>query len=255
MIGHFADSSRDKHQSGRMRDNEHMAGTSELRTARLSGKSARRIVHERLRQQILELQLPPGAALSEAEIATAFGVSRTPVRESLLLLAEEGLVDIYPQRGSFVGPIHLSDVVTAQFIREALECTSLEQSAPSIGPGDIADLRELLAQQRAADASGDVAGFFGLDEAFHRRLREAGNHAAAWPIVSQAKAQMDRARRMSLPSGGKMADLIAQHTRVVDAVENGDPSGAVNALRTHLRVVLSDIERMNQEKPDLFSAD
>ena len=225
--------------------------STDLRAERLRGKSARRIVHELLRTRIVTMELPPGTALSEAEIAKSVGVSRTPVRESLLLLAEEGLVDIYPQRGTFVAPIQFSDVVDAQFIREALECTSLAQ-ADALSEADITDLRRILDQQHAADAANDTDGFFRLDEAFHARLLEAGKHPSAWPIVAQAKSQMDRARRLSLPAGGKMSDLIAQHAAVVDALADRNVTGAVEALRQHLRVVLADIVRMRAEIPDLF---
>lgn len=230
-----------------------MTGNADLRAARLAGKSARRIVHEELRRRIVELELPPGTALSEAELAGSFGVSRTPVRESLLLLADEGLVDVFPQRGSFVGAIDFDDVVTAQFVRESLECTSLEQAGASFAASDITRLRDLLTLQRRSDERSDAAAFFTLDEAFHRTLMEAGRHGSAWPIVSQAKGQMDRARRLSLPADGKMTDLIAQHTSVVDALEDGDIETAVGRLRAHLRVVLADIERLRSAHPDLFS--
>lgn len=231
--------------------NRGMLTPTDLRAERLRGKSARRIVHELLRAQIVGMELPPGTALSEAEIAKSVGVSRTPVRESLLLLAEEGLVDIYPQRGTFVAPIQFADVVGAQFIREALECTSLEQTDP-LSQADLTDLRRLIDQQHTADATNDTEAFFRLDEAFHARLLEAGKHPAVWPIVAQAKSQMDRARRLSLPAGGKMSDLIAQHSAVVDALEERNVGGAVQALRHHLRVVLADIAQMRTENPGLF---
>ena len=97
-----------------------------------------------------------------------------------------------------------------------------------------------------------LEAFFRLDEAFHARLLEAGKHPAVWPIVAQAKSQMDRARRLSLPAGGKMSDLIAQHSAVVDALEQRNVGGAVQALRHHLRVVLADIAQMRTENPGLF---
>ena len=226
-----------------------------LRTARARGENTRRLVYAWLRRRIIELELPPGAALSEAEIGARLGVSRTPVRESLILLAEEGLVEVFPQRGSFVGPIRYEDVVSAQFVREAIECSSLELGGFQVTEGDLAELRALIVRQREADAVDDAAGFFDLDEQYHQRLMAACGHESAWRIVAPAKAQMDRARRLSLPENGKMSDLVEQHEHVVDALAGRDVSGAVDALRRHLRVVLDDISHIQRERPELFAQD
>src|ERR671921_1446848 len=82
-----------------------------------------------LRRRIISLQLPPGEPLSENELAQELGVSRTPVRESLILLREEGLIQVFPQIGSFVSLVDLERVAQAQFIREAIECASLADVA------------------------------------------------------------------------------------------------------------------------------
>lgn len=224
-----------------------------LLTARVRGENTRRLVHTWLRRQIIDLELAPGAPLSEAEIGASLGVSRTPVRESLILLAEEGLVEVFPQRGSFVGPIRYEDVVAAQFVRESIECTSLELGGGHVGDGDVAELRALIVRQREADRDGDEGGFFDLDEQFHQTLLRVCGHESAWRIVSSAKAQMDRARRLSLPEGGKMTDLVEQHAAVVDALAGGDVAAAVSRLREHLRVVLEDITHIQQQRPELFA--
>ncbi|HEY0189431.1 MAG TPA: GntR family transcriptional regulator [Cellulomonas sp.] len=216
--------------------------------------SARHAVHDRLRRQIVALQLPPGSPLSETETAARFGVSRTPVRESLILLADEGLVEIYPQRGSFVGRIRYDDVVTAQFVREALECSALDDGGDPVSDGDLATLTDLVAEQHRTDAAGDNQAFFDLDEAFHQHLMTATGHGAAWRIVGQAKAQMDRARRLSLPDEHKVTSLIGQHEAVVAALAAGDRAASVAHLREHLRVVLQDVQRIRCEQPGLFAS-
>lgn len=230
-----------------------MSSPSPLLTARVRGENTRRLVHTWLRRQIIDLELAPGAPLSEAEIGARLGVSRTPVRESLILLAEEGLVEVFPQRGSFVGPIRYEDVVAAQFVREAIECSSLELAGEKVGAGDVAELRALIVRQSEADRDDDASRFFDLDEEFHQLLLRACGHDPAWRIVASAKAQMDRARRLSLPEGGKMADLVAQHAAVVDALAGGDVPAAVAQLREHLRVVLQDITHIQDERPELFA--
>src|SRR6516165_10817411 len=85
-------------------------------------------VHAVLRSDIIAGRLAPRAMLSEQEIAAGFGISRTPVREAMIKLAEEGLVEIFPQYGSFVAPIKLRDVFDSQFVREALECAAVDKA-------------------------------------------------------------------------------------------------------------------------------
>ncbi|MET7630665.1 GntR family transcriptional regulator [Streptomyces sp. NPDC058232] len=230
-----------------------MASTEGLHAARARGRNTRQLVHELLRSRIISLDLEPGAALSENDLAAELGVSRTPVRESLILLGEEGLVDVYPQLGTFVSRIRERDIASAQFIREALECAALRDGVTKATAHDVAELRALLVAQTEAEQREDPEAFFRLDEQFHARLMAAGGHAEAWPVVSQAKAQLDRARRLSLPLTQQLSLLISQHTAVVDQLEQHDPQGADQALRGHLRQVFTDVETIRAQHPELFS--
>lgn len=206
---------------------------------------------ETLRHRIISLQLPPGEPLSENELAQELGVSRTPVRESLILLREEGLVQVYPQIGSFVSLVDLGRVSEAQFVREAIECASLRDL--SVDEAGIAGLRVILQSQADADARNDVEEFFRLDEEFHRELLRLAGHESAWAAVNSAKAHLDRARRLSLLDTRPVATLIQQHTAVVDALEANNLTDADSSLRLHLRGVFEDVQRIQQATPQLFS--
>lgn len=206
---------------------------------------------ETLRRRIISLQLPPGEPLSENELAQELGVSRTPVRESLILLREEGLVQVFPQIGSFVSLVDLGRVAEAQFVREAIECASLGDLV--VDSAGIAGLREILADQQKAEAKADVEEFFRLDEDFHRELLRLAGHESAWAAVNSAKAHLDRARRLSLIDTRPVATLIEQHTAVVDALEGRNLADADSCLRTHLRGVFEDIKRIQSSSPNLFS--
>ncbi|WP_307865431.1 GntR family transcriptional regulator [Streptomyces montanisoli] len=217
--------------------------------------STRQQVYEQLRARIIRLDLEPGSALSENDLAAELGVSRTPVRESLILLGEEGLVDVYPQLGTFVSRIRIGDVASAQFVREALELAALRDAVGEAGPRDIVELRRLVRAQEDAAQDGDSEGFFRFDEAFHARLMAVGGHAAAWQVVAGAKAQLDRARRLSLPLTQQMPLLIGQHGAVVDLLEAADGPAAEESLRGHLRLVFGDVERIRARHPELFTED
>ena len=115
-------------------------------------KTASARIYDALRDRIVALELPPGSALPEKEFAESFGVSRTPVREALLRLAEDQLVDIYPQSGTFVAPIRVSVVLDAMVIRDALERFAARAAAARVGAAEIAALDANLARQRAAAA-------------------------------------------------------------------------------------------------------
>ena len=113
-------------------------------------KTNRRAVYEDLRRRILALELQPGATLSENELAAELGVSRTPVRESLILLADEGLVQVFPKVGSFVSRVDPQRVADAQFLREAVELASLKDLPPAgeLDEDVLASLRANLEQQQ-----------------------------------------------------------------------------------------------------------
>ncbi|KXF52573.1 GntR family transcriptional regulator [Rhodococcus sp. SC4] len=212
--------------------------------------SNRERVYAELRRRIVTLELAPGASLSENELAAQLSVSRTPVRESLILLAEEGLVHIFPKLGSFVARIDPERVADAQFVREAIELASIADAEQLVDEPAIAELRELIAAQNATT---DVNTFFELDEQFHKSLLAVGGHGSAWRTVVGAKAHLDRARRLGIMGESSLQSLACEHAAVVDALEARDGERAAAALRTHLRKVFTDIEKIRDRSPELFS--
>lgn len=216
------------------------------------GPSVRAQVYTLVRQAVVGLDLVPGQALSENELADQYGVSRTPVREALIRLADDGLVEIVPQLGTFVSRIDPRDVREAQFIREALEVASLPEVAGRATEADAAALRALLDDQRAAAAEHDLRRWFELDEDLHRTLLEIAGHRRVWSIVQSAKAHMDRVRMLSLPEPEVIEDLIGQHARIVESALSGERRTAEFELVRHLRLVLDHLEAFEQRYPHYF---
>lgn len=218
-----------------------------------SKQSNRRVIYETLRRKVLTLDLRPGESLSEKDLAADLGVSRTPVREGLILLAEDGLVQVFPQIGSFVSRVDMQRVTDAQFLREAVELTALEDVPEDPDAGLLGELEENLAAQRSA--GDDVEEFFTLDERFHHALLRLSGHERAWPTVVSAKGHLDRARRLGLYESSPPRVFADQHVEILEAVRHHDLALARTTMRHHLREVFADVERIRAREPDLFASE
>ena len=203
-----------------------------------------------LRQRIVRGELAPGMRISEAEIAAGFGLSRQPVREAFIKLAEEGLVEVRPQRGTFVRKISIDAVMDARFVREAIEADVVKLLAEAADQGLARELRTQIEAQRAV-AETDSHAFMVLDDRFHRTLAEAAGKTNAWSVIEGMKSQMDRVRQLSM-SRLPTAKLIVQHATVADAVARGDVPAAEVAIRTHLREILIDLPVIRASLPEIF---
>jgi GntR family transcriptional regulator, rspAB operon transcriptional repressor len=223
-----------------------------LLSDRASGFTARDQVYTALREAIVSAELEPGRRLSENELADLLGVSRTPVREALARLRDDGLVAIVPQLGTFVTLISSAAVADAAFVREALECGAIRLATESAAARDLEELQANLAAQDRAVQSDDTEAFDRLDEALHRRLCELSGHEVVWWLSRRANGQLARVRRLSLPEPGYRAEMLAEHRAVVGAIADGDPDQAEQALRHHLRMVLSHLPQIQAAHPDYF---
>lgn len=206
------------------------------------GSKAERAYRE-LRRRIRELVLPPGAALRKEEIALEMGVSRAPVSEAIARLADEALVDIFPQHGSFVAPIRAEDVRESLFIRTALEVEAIRRVTQAADPDLLVQLEENLAAQLTALGAGDLVAFYDLDEALHATIFSALEAPRAMRLLDAARAPLDRPRRLGLPETGRPEATFAEHRRLVDAIASGDPEFAAAAMRAHLAQVSRSVER------------
>jgi DNA-binding GntR family transcriptional regulator len=206
-----------------------------------------------LRREIIAGHLLPRAALSEQELAGRFGVSRTPVREAMIKLAEENLVAIYPQYGTFVAPINLAEVFNSQFVREALECAAVERAIERIDAEQSRALEGVLDCQRRCNRAGDEDGFFAADEAMHATIMEIAGHGQAWRHVENAKAQMDRVRHLTNRLPRKPSIVIAEHAAIVDRVVARDRDGALEAMRVHLRGLFRSVDVLTKQNPEYFA--
>ena len=210
-------------------------------------------LYERLRDRIVRSELAPGTRLSEVDIAAYYTTSRQPVREAFIKLSEAGLIDIRPQRGSFVSRIDMASVLAAQFVREAVEADIVRAAATRITDEMQAELDANLAAQREA-VDGDPMVFMELDETFHRTIANIAGQGAGWSFLETLRIQMDRVRHLSASQFPRKI-LLEQHTEIADAIKDGDAAVAEKKMRQHLRRVLNDIPIVARANPDFFIAE
>lgn len=199
-------------------------------------------VYAVLRRRIRELSLAPGAPLRKEEIALELGVSRAPVSEAISRLAEEGLIDVFPQHGSFVALIRAADVRESLFLRTALEVEAMRRLAPAADTAVLARLDANIARQTAALAAGNLEAFYDLDEALHAALFGAIESPRALRLLDASRAPLDRVRRLALPESGRPEQTLAEHRALVEAIRSGDGEYAAAAMRAHLAMVGRAIE-------------
>jgi DNA-binding GntR family transcriptional regulator len=213
---------------------------------------ARARVYATLRDAIVSAAVEPGRQLSENELAAWLGVSRTPIREALQRLGEERLVAVVPQLGTFVTRISTTAVGDAQFVREALECAAIREAARRARDEDVTALEAIVASQEETRAAADFDRFYVLDDALHRALCDLSGHGIAWSLSQRASGHLNRVRHLSLPIPSYLGEMIEEHRAVVAAVSAHDPDAAEQALRHHLRMVLSSLPAIRAQHPEYF---
>jgi DNA-binding GntR family transcriptional regulator len=209
-------------------------------------------IYADLRAELVSLERHPGEAISEGEIAVSYGVSRTPVREAILKLSDEGLVEIFPQSGINVSRIPIRALPEAIVIRRALEETTARITAEHATPSQILALHSVVERQREADAAGDREAFHQADELFHATIAEIAGYPGIWKLILQVKVNVDRFRLLTLPQAGRMTTVIAEHERILSAIEAHDAGGAVVAMAKHIERLLGDIAAIKHINPEFF---
>lgn len=213
------------------------------------------VVYRDLRGDIIEMARVPGSRIVEKEIAGLYGISRTPVREAVLRLAEERLVEVVPKSGTFVARIPLSRLPEALVARKALESATVGQAARVATESQVMGLRALIQRQRETAGAGQEESFHRADEDFHAGIADAAGYGGIWTLVQQVKVQLDRYRRLTLPQPGRMKLIVEEHAAIVDAIAAGDADLAIRTMEDHLIKLRLDIAVFRDMWPDYFIHD
>ena len=197
----------------------------------LSPRALYEEVAERLRQQIFERVLEPGSWIDEQKLSAEYGISRTPLREALKVLAVEGLVTMKVRRGAYVTETSADDVAQIYHLLALLESDAAGAVAATATPDQRAELRQLHEQLEQQVRQREA--FFRSHERFHVRLLElAGNRWRA-QIVADLRKMMKLNRHQSLLKQGRLADSLAEHRVLMAAIDARDAAAATQAMRAH----------------------
>ena len=210
-------------------------------------------VYELLRRSIIDLSLPPESALVEQDVASALSVSKTPVREAIIRLSREGLVQVAPKRGSFVTAISLEKYFEACFTRVQLETGCVRRLATrGVSMADETRFKSLLAEQKEALREKDATRFFELDEQLHRTMFDIAGLPGVWQVMNVAKAEMDRVRHLKRAFGNRQHQAVVdEHTAIVAAIIDRDPARAEQALLSNIGAVDDEINSIS-DNPQLL---
>ncbi|MEW9674128.1 GntR family transcriptional regulator [Ammoniphilus sp. 3BR4] len=225
-------------------------------TQKNDSDSRRNFVYNCLYENIIQLILPPGCALSEKEIGLQLNVSRTPVREAMIQLAKEDLVETVPQIGSYVSLINPALVEESRFMRETLEIAVIKQAAEKINPLTLLELEKNLYMQKLMIENGDYKEFVKHDDAFHEIIFKSLGKERTWHAIDQMNAQFKRVRILRLASTetSRWEEVVEEHEDLFSALKNKDAVLAEKRMKEHLTKGIFHLDELKAKHPDYFEA-
>lgn len=212
----------------------------------------REYVYQTLKTNILNLKLEPGRAISESEISELLEVSRTPVRESFLKLAQEELLEVYPQKGTFVSLIDLDLIEEGRFLREHMERAVVRLACSVITYDTLLQLETNLKLQGVSAEMKDYVRLYELDEEFHRLIFRGCNKERIWNSIQQLNADFNRIRILRLYVKKEWDLIIGHHKNIFEAIRDKDEDKAERVMREHLHLVIDDANELSQKYPEYF---
>lgn len=187
-----------------------------------------------LRTAILTGAIKPGAQIDEKAIAAQLKVSRTPVREAVMRLSDEHLVDVVAQSATRAARIDRAEIAEAYLIRRALEMESAAQAAPHMTQEHVDNLADILMQHARAIERRNFVGAIQRDDEFHHYITTVSHLPRLWAAIEKSKAPLDRCRHMMLPRAGQAEATFEQHREIIRALNSHDPEKARAAMGSHL---------------------
>lgn len=217
----------------------------------------RTVLHEqvaaRLRQMLVEGDIPPGAKLNERALCEALRISRTPLREAIKMLAAEGLVELLPNRGSVAVQLDEEDVRHTFEVMAGLEALSGQLAAERIGDAEVAEIEAMHFEMLAAYTRRDLSTYYRLNAAIHRAINVAAGNPVLTSTYNQVNARLQALRFRSNQDGEKWQRAVAEHEAMVAALKARDGATLARVLTQHLHhkrdVVIEQMRAARNDSP------
>ena len=209
-------------------------------------------VYSALRSSIINLNLAPGTTISETELSQKFQVSRTPVREALIRLSKEGLVEVIPQKETLISLIDPARVKQEFFLRESLETAVLEPFIQNGESRHFAELERLTHLQSEALKSDAFADFIIYDDRFHQILFEGAGQHLSWIVLSNMIGHYHRLRMLTIHIAGIGEEKIGEHCDICSALKEKDRKKAKDMLYNHLHGLENEEDLVKRTFHDFF---
>ena len=190
-------------------------------------------VAELLRQRIFSRELSPGSWIDELKLAEEYGISRTPLREALKVLATEGLITMRVRRGAYVTEMSDSDLADVYHLLALLESDAAAIVAAKATPEQLEELQNL--HNKLEKATADQGRFFEINEAFHTRLLEIASNRWRDQIVADLRKVMKLNRHNSLLKAGRIEESLVEHRAIMAALAARNPAATALSMREHFR--------------------
>lgn len=204
--------------------------------------------YEAIRQAIRSGELSHGETYSEGEISTRMGISRTPVREAIIELQREGLLEVKPQRGFSLRTIDQAEREELFALRKALEQLTVKRLAQRADPSDVERLRDIIAEQEKVVEDG--VAFMTWDEQFHLLMPQLMDLKRTHKMLSMLRGAMWLIGTSALGSEERARQVLEEHAAIAAAIAGGDPDGAAAAVCNHLERTAATIEKVDSPLTD-----
>lgn len=205
-------------------------------------------VAERLRESIFSRELVPGSWIDEQALADQFGISRTPMREALKVLAAEGLVLLKPRRGCYVTELSDTDLDDVFPVMALLEGRAAYEVAQKGTPEHLRQLEAIQTDLERHAASGDANRFFAANDAFHTALLDIAGNRWLKQLIEDTRKVVKLTRRQSLEAEGRIQESMLEHRQVMAALKRRNPDEAGRAMQDHLLSSRAALAVLHQEK-------
>jgi DNA-binding GntR family transcriptional regulator len=215
-------------------------------------ESTREYVYRFLKFNIMELKLIPGSALSEKDIAQLLDVSRTPVREAFIQLSQEYLLDILPQKGTYVSLIDIENVNESKFLRETVEKAVIAIACVEFPSDKLFEIQSNIALQELCIKEKNYMRFYELDEELHRTIFVGCKKARIWSMIQQMNTHYNRVRMLNTAGGYDVSPVLKQHKELVLAIKEKDLDLGMRTIDRHLNKVKFDIQDLCRDYGDYF---